>query len=81
MNITFSGVGTQGGTDAQSSSTGPTKGQDNAIFANFSNLLMSAPEKYLDSKSPTEILNVHLSDFDESLIGWGFCARVYEPNH
>ena len=76
MNITFSGVGTQGGTDAQSSSTGPTKGQDNAIFANFSNLLMSAPEEYLDSKSPTEILNVHLSDFDDRSLG-GVSAQEF----
>ena len=65
MNITFSSVGTQGGTDAHPSSTGPTKGQDNAIFANFSNLLMSAPEEGLDSNASSEILNVHLSDFDD----------------
>ena len=69
MNITFSSVGTQGGTDAQSSSTGPTKGQDNAIFANFSNLLMSAPEEGLGSNSSSEILNVHLSGFDDRSLG------------
>ena len=69
MNITFSSVGTQGGTDAHPSSTGPTKGQDNAIFANFSNLLMSTPEEGLDSNSSSEILNVHLSDFDDRSLG------------
>ena len=69
MNITFSSVGTQRGTDAHPSSTGPTKGQDNAIFANFSNLLMSAPEEGLDSNASSEILNVHLSDFDDRSLG------------
>ena len=76
MNITFSGVGTQGGTDGQSSSTGPTKGQGNAIFANFSNLLMSAAEEGLDSNSSSEILNVHLSDFENRSLG-GVSAQEF----
>jgi len=76
MNITFSGVGTQGGTDGQSSSTGPTKGQGNAIFANFSNLLMSAAEEVLDSNSSSEILNVHLSDFENRSLG-GVSAQEF----